>query len=42
MSKISNNQRLKTLKIWIADRKIKPKKKQQPGLLKSVLGEDEE
>jgi hypothetical protein len=41
MSKISNQQRLDTLKIWIVDRKIKPKKKKQPDWLKSVLGENE-
>jgi hypothetical protein len=42
MSKTSNSQKLKTLKIWITDRKIKPKKKKQPNHLKSVLGEDED
>jgi hypothetical protein len=42
MSKISNQQRLDTLKIWILDRKIKPKKKKQPNWLKSILGEDED
>ena len=41
MSKTSNQQRLDTLKIWIVDRKIKPKKKKQPDWLKSVLGENE-
>jgi hypothetical protein len=42
MSKTSNRQRVETLKIWIADRKIKPKKKKQPDWLKSILGEDED
>ena len=41
MSKTRNRQRVETLKIWIADRKIKPKKKKQPDWLKSVLGDDE-
>ena len=41
MSKTSNHQRVKTLKLWIADRKIKPKKQKQPDGLKSILGEDE-
>ena len=41
MSKTSNRQRVETLKIWIADRKIKPKNKKQPDWLKSVLGDDE-
>jgi hypothetical protein len=40
MSKISNKQRLDTLRIWIADRKIKPVKKKQPEWLKGIL-EDE-
>jgi hypothetical protein len=42
MSKTSNHQRVKTLKLWIVDRKIKPKKKKQPDGLKSILGEDED
>jgi hypothetical protein len=42
MSKISNRQRVETLKIWIADHKIRPKKKKQPNWSKSILGEDED
>jgi hypothetical protein len=42
MSKTSNQQRLDTLKIWIIDHKIKPKKKKQPDWLKSILGGDED
>ena len=42
MSKTSNNQKLETLKIWIADRKIEPKRKKQPDWLKPLLGEDED
>jgi hypothetical protein len=42
MSKTSNRQRLDTLKIWIADHKIQPKKKKQPDWLKSILGGDED
>ena len=37
MSKTSNQQRLDILKIWIADRKINPKKKTKPDWLKSIL-----
>ena len=38
MSKTSNRQKLETLKIWIVDRKIKPKKKSQPDWLRAILG----
>ena len=40
MSKTSNKAKLECLKIWIADRKIKPKKKKQPDWLKELY-EDE-
>ena len=42
MSKTSNQQKLDTLRIWIVDHKIKPKKKKQPDWLKSILGGDED
>ena len=41
MSETSNHQKLATLKAWLEDRKIKPKKKKQPDWLKELY-EDED
>jgi hypothetical protein len=41
MSKTSTRAKLECLKIWLEDRKIKPKKKKQPNWLKELY-EDED